>query len=98
MADHLHLFYLIEGTTQPSYVSVPRISNGEPVMADTLRQTIFNRKCWDLAPHGQNLTLLKVGQESTSYCPVFAFGLTLLTSLRSTWTLKTLGSTCPYYD
>ncbi|KAH8981944.1 hypothetical protein EDB86DRAFT_3129307 [Lactarius hatsudake] len=57
MANDFDLFYLIEGTQQPFHLSV---SNGEPVNVDTVRQIIFQRKCRDLAPSVDNLTLLKV--------------------------------------
>ncbi|KAH9064626.1 hypothetical protein EDB87DRAFT_1598434 [Lactarius vividus] len=57
MANDFDLFYLIEGTRQPFYISV---SNGEPMNVDALRQIIFRRKCRDLVPDVDNLTLLKV--------------------------------------
>ncbi len=61
MADDLDLFYLIEGTQQRFHISVSYNSNGRPVKVGALRQIIFNRKCKDLAPDDDNLTLLKVG-------------------------------------
>ena len=60
MADDLLLFYLIEGTTQPSYISVSQTSNGKPVKVDDLRKTIFEDDCKHLATNHKNLTLLKV--------------------------------------
>src|ERR1700761_352951 len=57
MADDLLLFYLIEGTSQPSYISV---SNGKPMKVDDLRKTIFEDDCKHLAANHKNLVLLKV--------------------------------------
>ena len=61
MADDLLLFYLIEGTSQPSYISVSYNPNGKPVKVDDLRKTIFEDDCKHLASNHKNLTLLKVG-------------------------------------
>ena len=61
MADDLLLFYLIEGTTQPSYISVSYSSNDKLVKVDDLRKTIFEDDCKHLATNHKNLTLLKVG-------------------------------------
>ena len=62
MADDLLLFYLIEGTTKPSYISVSYNSNGKPVKVDDLRKTIFEDDCKHLVTtsNHKNLTLLKV--------------------------------------
>ena len=62
MADDLLLFYLIEGATQPSYISVSYNSNGKLVKVDDLRKTIFEDDCKHLATtsNHKNLTLLKV--------------------------------------
>ena len=60
MADNLLLFYLIEGTTQPSYISVSYNPNGKLVKVDDLRKTIFEDDCKHLAANHKNLTLLKV--------------------------------------
>ena len=60
MADDLLLFYLIEGTTKPSYISVSYNPNDKPVKVDDLRKTIFEDDCKDLAANHKNLTLLKV--------------------------------------
>ena len=60
MADDLLLFYLIEGTNQPSYISVSHNSNDKPVKVDDLRKTIFEDDCKHLADNHKNLTLLKV--------------------------------------
>ena len=60
MADDLLLFYLIEGTTQPSYISVSHDFNGKAVKVDDLRKTIFEDDCKHLAANHKNLTLLKV--------------------------------------
>ena len=60
MADELLLFYLIEGTTQPSYISVSHDLNGKAVKVDDLRKIIFEDDCKHLAANHKNLTLLKV--------------------------------------
>ena len=60
MANDLNLFYLIEGDQNPSYISVPYISNSQPMTVDALRRTIFKDECKDLAPSPKYLTLLKV--------------------------------------
>ena len=60
MADDLLLFYLIEGATQPSYISVSYGSNDKLVKVDDLRKTIFEDDCKHLAANHKNLTLLKV--------------------------------------
>ena len=60
MADDLLLFYLVEGTTQPSYISVSYSSNGKPVKVDDLKKTIFEDDCKHLAANHKNLVLLKV--------------------------------------
>ena len=59
MADDLLLFYLTEGTTQPSYISVSYNSNGKPMKADDLRKIIFEDDCKHLAANHKNLSLLK---------------------------------------
>ena len=60
MVDDLLLFYLIEGATQPSYISVSYSSNDKLVKVDDLRKTIFEDDCKHLAANHKNLTLLKV--------------------------------------
>ena len=60
MVDDLLLFYLIEGTTQPSYISVSHDFNGKAVKVDDLRKTIFEDDCKHLAANHKNLNLLKV--------------------------------------
>ena len=62
MADDLLLFYLVEGATKPSYISVSYSSNGKPMKVDDLRKTIFEDDCKHLSATGnhKNLTLLKV--------------------------------------
>ena len=60
MADDLLLFYLIEGTTEPSYISVSHNYNHKLVNVDDLRKTIFEDDCKHLAANHKNLTLSKV--------------------------------------
>ena len=59
MANDLLLFYLIEGCTQPSYISASYNSNGKPVKIDDLRKTVFEDDCKHLAANHKNLSLLK---------------------------------------
>ena len=60
MADDLLLFYLVEGSIQPSYISVSYNSNDKLVKVDDLRKTIFEDNCKHLAANHRNLILLKV--------------------------------------
>jgi len=60
MADELKLLYLIEGTQQPSCISISYNSNGKPVKVDTLRKNIFDAECERVALNHDNFTLLKV--------------------------------------
>lgn len=86
MADSLDLVYLIEGTSDLSSTSISYSST-----VDALRKDIFEDCREDGLSH-RNLSILKVYHIS-------ALGLiTRLMSLRSTWMLTMLGTTCPYYD